>query len=226
AAEEEAKKTAEEAERKAREIEKEAEKKAEEAKKEAEKAAAEAEKRAEEAKKEAAAFVAPVFVPGTKDGSQQQTEYRQPQYQQVQQPQYQQRSAAPVNPVTKEEAKKAEKEAKKAAAAEKGTGIVSVWTFIGLTILFLIPVIGFISELIFTFAPKKKSLKHFALACLIFRIIGMLVFLLLAVLVIFAVINMPEFESVVTAAKNGTLFDGSIFRGSFFDGKINFDFHR
>ncbi|GEM_PF-3786914 len=127
-------------------------------------------------------------------------------------------------PLTKKEIKRKQKEEKKAAKAEKGTGIVSAWTFIGLTILFCLPVIGFICEIVFTFAPKKYSLRNFSLACLVFRIIGILIFMLLAVLAIIAIVTVPELGSVVDAIKDGSAFKGSIFKGSFFDGRFGFEF--
>lgn len=62
---------------------------------------------------------------------------------------------------------------------------VGVFTYIGLFILFAIPIIGFISAIIFAFAPKSKSLKNYARAVLI----RMVVVTLIAGLIISAVIS-------------------------------------
>ncbi len=50
---------------------------------------------------------------------------------------------------------------------EKVDETVGFWTFFGLILLFSIPVIGLIACLIFMFAPKKKSMKNYARATMV-----------------------------------------------------------
>lgn len=52
---------------------------------------------------------------------------------------------------------------------------VSTGAYFWLLLLFSIPVIGFISCIIFSFAPKNASLKHFARAILIWMLICLIV---------------------------------------------------
>ena len=53
--------------------------------------------------------------------------------------------------------------------------VVGTWGFIGLTLLFMIPVIGWLVCLIMAFAAKNRNRRHFARATLIFMIIGILI---------------------------------------------------
>lgn len=62
---------------------------------------------------------------------------------------------------------------------------VGIFTYIGLFILLGIPVIGFICSIIFSFAPKAKSLKNFGRAALIWKVVS----LLISVLVLTAMIS-------------------------------------
>ena len=57
------------------------------------------------------------------------------------------------------------------APAENQT--VSTGAYFGLMLLFALPVVGFISCIIFSFAPQNPNLKHFARANLIWAIIGL-----------------------------------------------------
>ncbi len=95
----------------------------------------------------------------------QQPTYHQPQptYQQQPQPTY----AAPP-PAPKDES----------------GGVVSTGTFFGTMLLFALPFIGFIACIIMCFAPKRKSLKNYAKANLIWEIIGLVFGILLIVAVI------------------------------------------
>ena len=64
---------------------------------------------------------------------------------------------------------------------------VGFWEFLGLIVLFAIPVVGFIAAIVFLFAPKRKSLKNFAgatLTWLIVRAIAALISIVIAVTVI------------------------------------------
>ena len=95
----------------------------------------------------------------------QQPAYHQPQstYQQQPQPTY----AVPP-PTSKDES----------------DGVVSTGTFFGTMLLFALPFIGFIACIIMCFAPKRKSLKNYAKANLIWAIIGLVFSILLVVAVI------------------------------------------
>ena len=95
----------------------------------------------------------------------QQPAYHQPQptYQQQPQPMYAAQSPAPKD--------------------ESG-GVVSTGTFFGTMLLFALPFIGFIACIIMCFAPKRKSLKNYAKANLIWAIIGLVFTILLVVAVI------------------------------------------
>lgn len=64
---------------------------------------------------------------------------------------------------------------------------VGFWEFLGLIVLFAIPVVGFIAALIFLFVPQRKSLKNFAgamLTWLIVRAIAAIISIVIAVTVI------------------------------------------
>lgn len=51
-------------------------------------------------------------------------------------------------------------------------GVVSTGAFFGLTLLFAIPVIGWLACLIMAFVPKNENIKHYARAMLIWILIG------------------------------------------------------
>lgn len=55
--------------------------------------------------------------------------------------------------------------------AESPKERVGFWVFFGLIALFAIPVVGFISCIVFMFAPKKKSMKNFARAVFAWMVI-------------------------------------------------------
>lgn len=66
---------------------------------------------------------------------------------------------------------------------------VGFGTYFGLAALFAVPVIGFIAAILFSFIPKRKSLKNYARATLTWLSIGLLVLALLFSLVV-SVLNM------------------------------------
>ena len=68
------------------------------------------------------------------------------------------------------------------APVDKSNKIVKTGTFFGFMLLFAIPVIGFICAIIFSFAPKSKSLKNFARATLIWMIIGLVITAIIVIL--------------------------------------------
>ena len=67
---------------------------------------------------------------------------------------------------------------------DESGGVVSTGTFFGTMLLFALPFIGFIACIIMCFAPKRKSLKNYAKANLIWAIIGLVFTILLVVAVI------------------------------------------
>ena len=70
--------------------------------------------------------------------------------------------------------------------------VVGIFTYIGLFILFAIPFIGLISAVIFSFAPKAKSLKNFGRAVLIWKVVTLLISIL--VLTVIFSIAVARFE--------------------------------
>ncbi len=68
-------------------------------------------------------------------------------------------------------------------APDPANKVVSTGLYIGLMILFAIPIIGFIACIIMAFAPKNKNIKNYARATLIWMIIA---FVLLAILIALA----------------------------------------
>ena len=69
-------------------------------------------------------------------------------------------------------------------APDPASKVVSTGTFFGTMLLFALPFIGFIACIIMCFAPKRKSLKNYAKANLIWAIIGLVFSILLVVAVI------------------------------------------
>ena len=57
------------------------------------------------------------------------------------------------------------------SAPEQTEEKVGFWEFLGLIVLFAIPVVGFIAAIVFLFVPKRQSLKNFAGATLTWLII-------------------------------------------------------
>ncbi len=63
---------------------------------------------------------------------------------------------------------------------DPATKVVSTAAFWGLMLLFGLPIIGFIACIIMSFAPKNKNIRHMARAYLIWVLIGIIVFGLIA----------------------------------------------
>lgn len=61
---------------------------------------------------------------------------------------------------------------------------VSTGVYFWLMLLFSLPVVGFICTVIFSFAPKNPSLKHFSRAVLIWMLVGLILCGILAGLVL------------------------------------------
>ncbi len=59
--------------------------------------------------------------------------------------------------------------------------VVGIMTYIGLMILFSIPILGFICMIVFACDKNNLSRRNFAIACLIFAIIGVVLTVFLAV---------------------------------------------
>ena len=91
--------------------------------------------------------------------------YQQPAYQQPVYPQQPQQQTYQAPPTVKDES----------------NGVVGTGVFFGTMLLFALPIIGFIACIVMCFAPKRKSLKNYAKANLIWAIIGLVFSILLTV---------------------------------------------
>ena len=132
---------------------------------------------------------------------QQQHTYSQPAYHQPQ-PTYQQTVYQQPQPTYHQPPQQTY--AAPPAKTDESTDVVSTGTFFGTMLLFALPFIGFIACIIMCFAPKRKSLKNYAKANLIWAIIG-LVFGILIVVGIFALGN--TLMDYINQAVNGGLGD-------------------
>lgn len=65
------------------------------------------------------------------------------------------------------------------------TKVISTGAFFGLMLLFSIPVVGFISALIMTFACRNKNLRHYALAALIWMLVAIVLTVILGAVALF-----------------------------------------
>ena len=57
------------------------------------------------------------------------------------------------------------------AVREAGEEVVGTGAFWGLTLLYAIPVVGFICSIIFSLVPENRNIRHHALAILIWKLI-------------------------------------------------------
>lgn len=73
--------------------------------------------------------------------------------------------------------------------------VVGTGAFFGLEFLFTLPIIGFICTIIFSFAPKNQSLKHYARAKMIWAIIGLV---LSVILILTAVIFFQALPDMIS----------------------------
>lgn len=69
-------------------------------------------------------------------------------------------------------------------ATDVAVGTVGFGAYFGLAALFAVPVVGFIAAILFSFIPKRKSLKNYARATLTWLTIGLLVLALIFSLVV------------------------------------------
>ncbi len=69
-------------------------------------------------------------------------------------------------------------------ANDVAVGTVGFGAYLGLAALFAVPVVGFIAAILFSFIPKRKSLKNYARATLTWLTIGLLVLALIFSLVV------------------------------------------
>ena len=58
---------------------------------------------------------------------------------------------------------------------KKDPNEVGFWSYLGLVVLFLIPVVGLIASIVFSFAPKNRNVKNFARAAMTLWIVEVLV---------------------------------------------------
>ena len=63
---------------------------------------------------------------------------------------------------------------------------VGFWAFLGLIVLFAIPVVGFIACIVFMFVPEKKSIKNYARAVMTWMLVNVLTTALIVSLLISA----------------------------------------
>ena len=61
-----------------------------------------------------------------------------------------------------------------APAAAPKNETVGFWAFLGLIVLFAIPIVGFIACIVFMFAPEKKSMKNYARAMMTWMVVNVL----------------------------------------------------
>ncbi len=87
------------------------------------------------------------------------------------------------------------------------TGVVSTGTYFGLIVLFAIPVIGFLACVILSFAPKNKSLRHFARAVLLWMIIGLILLAGAATAIYFSLDAISEYIKEWVDGTFGEVFD-------------------
>lgn len=97
---------------------------------------------------------------------------------------------------------------------EKENQVVGFWKFLGLIVLFAIPIVGFISVIVFMFAPKNKNIKNYARAFLTAAAANFVVTLIIVSIILSAVGNMflpaindalgTEFESFSTILGTAT----------------------
>ena len=66
---------------------------------------------------------------------------------------------------------------------------VGFWTYIGLFLLFAIPVVGFIAAIVFIFAPKRKGLKNFAGAAVTYMVTSLVITILVISIILTAIGN-------------------------------------
>lgn len=81
-----------------------------------------------------------------------------------------------------------------ATELEKPVGFLP---YFGLMVLFVLPVVGFISILVFSFAPKSKSLKNFARATLAWKVIAVVLG------IIFAIVGFTLFSAILSSFSGG-----------------------
>ncbi len=71
-----------------------------------------------------------------------------------------------------------------AAAENTANAVVGFGPYFGLSALFSIPVIGWIASVLFSFIPKRKSLKNYARAMLVWTSIGLVITVLVVSLLL------------------------------------------
>ncbi len=88
---------------------------------------------------------------------------------------------------------------------DPATKVVSTASFWGLMLLFGLPIIGFIACIIMSFAPKNKNIKHMARAYLIWALIGIIVFGLIAFAISLIVNTVTDFFQNTLGGTDGIL---------------------
>ncbi len=54
---------------------------------------------------------------------------------------------------------------------ETNNETVSLWAYLGMIVLFLLPCVGFIAAIVMSFVPKNKNIKNFARAAVIWMVV-------------------------------------------------------
>ncbi len=70
---------------------------------------------------------------------------------------------------------------------------VSMWAFLGYTILFSIPVVGWICAIVFAFASSKINVRNYARGYLIFLIIGIVIWIIVCVALIVLGVSLSSY---------------------------------
>lgn len=66
---------------------------------------------------------------------------------------------------------------------ETNSETVSLWAYLGMIVLFLLPCVGFIAAIVMSFVPKNKNIKNFARAAVIWMVVAALLSCIVGVLI-------------------------------------------
>ncbi len=104
--------------------------------------------------------------------------------------------------------------------ADNQNKVISTGLYIGLMILFAVPIIGFIACIIMAFTAKNKNIKNYARATLIWMIIA---FVLLAILIAIASILVNTLTDYINQMTDGQFGEFGDFFGQFSEIKDSMD---
>jgi len=92
-------------------------------------------------------------------------------------------------------------------APDPASKVVGTGTYFGLILLFALPVIGLIACIIMAFAPKNRNIKHFARAMLIWTVIALVLFGILAAVLTMLANSLMDYINQLTGGEFGGLGD-------------------